>query len=645
MSEFQTINQTLFHQWAIPQDHLSCERLLGCLLPVTNYLQTSHSKGKAHGGITPESLIMNVDTCQIDLSQFQACDSEHLVRGTAYTPPEADTEPPGLPTVQADIYSLAAVLYHALTAQPPVAAAVRVKRGVELAIASNFVTQPEEDALRQALSLDPAKRPSSVAEFEALLRRPVAVTSQQPMAADSLQSHSAKPSPPAPGFHQQQPLSAKPQRDWNRAVEKPAPPPEPKVPKVAERVPMNLTKGKLCEIPILSLFPDGGADWQVKFQDLDELGLRLSEDKSSLVGIPIIDGEHVIRVQLHKACDKSPGPSEGLPRSIKVTINPDPAAIWKNLDSNRDDPFWKPDTDKLALPTPAAFIVAASVRGRSHAQEALFRDDDFRITCDGASGWHFIAVADGAGSAKLSRRGSQLACAHAIKHMEEQLRAEPTDEAKVSVAQQAADDEATPEQLRSLAYTWLGGAAQAALKAINDEAEGQEPPRAPKEYATTLLLAAARRTAKGWLVLSFGIGDGGIGLLKRDGSVQVMSTPDSGEFSSETIFLTSKGHWYSTEGIAKRLHVAQVPDFHALVLMTDGITDPLFPTEVSLGDRDVWLSFWTDLWKQVQLTPDNAQADAQLLAWAGFYSKGNHDDRTIALLLPNEPVPEITAET
>jgi serine/threonine protein phosphatase PrpC len=98
----------------------------------------------------------------------------------------------------------------------------------------------------------------------------------------------------------------------------------------------------------------------------------------------------------------------------------------------------------------------------------------------------------------------------------------------------------------------------------------------------------------------------------------------------------------TTEGISQRLHVALVPDFHALVLMTDGITDPLFPTEVSLGDKDVWLDFWTELWKQAQITPDNAQACDELLKWSHFYSKGNHDDRTIALLLPQEIKPDAT---
>jgi hypothetical protein len=56
----------------------------------------------------------------------------------------------------------------------------------------------------------------------------------------------------------------------------------------------------------------------------------------------------------------------------------------------------------------------------------------------------------------------------------------------------------------------------------------------------------------------------------------------------------------------------------------------------------VWLSFWTDLWKQAQLIPDNEQASEQLLQWADFYSKGNHDDRTITLLLPREPKPTET---
>lgn len=615
MNDLQSHHPTPFNSWADNQSHLSCERLLGMLEPVIAHLRGLHAEGKAHGGIAPESLEMIQGKQQINLDRFIGSQVDSVSRGGEYSPPEAANQPPPVPpSIQADIYSLAAVLYRALNSQPPVAADVRIKRDQPLAFTSRFVTSAEQAALNQALDLDPAKRPASITELEKLLRRP----------ADQ-------------AFENTQPAS---QRIPATALAKPPAPQEPPAPKCVERVPINLTKGKPCEIPLSHLFPDGGVDWQITFINLEELGLRLDDAAINIVGIPLVDGEHTIKLQLFRT--DAPADRPKLERSIKVTINPDPAAIWKNLPSNQDDPYWKPDTDKIALPTPGAFIVAASVRGRSHAQEGLFRDDEFRISYESTTGWHFLTVADGAGSAKLSRRGSHLACAHALKHLEEQLRAEADEQGKLTIAKQATNDLMTEDQARSLAYNWLGGAAHSALKAITDEASAQEPPRIPKEYATTLLLSAARQTKQGWIVLSFGIGDGGIGLLKRDGSVQVMSTPDTGEFSSETIFLTSKNLWMTTEGISQRLHVALVPDFHALVLMTDGITDPLFPTEVSLGDKDFWLDFWTELWKQAQITPDNAQASDELLKWSGFYSKGNHDDRTIALLLPHELKPDAT---
>lgn len=613
-NDLQSSLPTQFNYWADNQPPLSCQRLLGMLGPLLRHLCSLHDKGEAHGGITADNILINPETQEIDLNHFKKGKVDCIANGTPYSPLESNIDPSPAASIRADIYSLAAVLYHALNRQPPVSAQARKAHDQQLAFTSPLITAVEQDALLQALALDADQRPASIPDLETLLRRPMDQALQNPQPA---------PQPtPAP------------------ALAKPPAPQEPPAPKSVERAPMNLTKGKPCEIPTDILFPDGGAGWQITFINLEELGLRLDDAARNLVGIPLVDGEHTIKLQLFRT--DAPADRPKLERSIKLTINPDPAAIWKNLPSNQEDPYWKPDTDKIALPTPGAFIVAASVRGRSHAQEGLFRDDEFRISFESTTGWHFLTVADGAGSAKLSRRGSHLACAHALKHLEEQLRMEAEEQGKPTIAKQAANDFMTEDQARSLAYNWLGGAAHSALKAITDEASAQEPPRIPKEYATTLLLSAARQTQQGWIVLSFGIGDGGIGLLKRDGSVQVMSTPDSGEFSSETIFLTSKNLWMTTAGISQRLHVALVPDFHALVLMTDGITDPLFPTEVSLGDKDVWLDFWTELWKQAQITPDNAQASDELLKWSDFYSKGNHDDRTIALLLPHELKPDVT---
>jgi hypothetical protein len=108
MNDLQNFHQKPFHQWAENQQHLSCERLLGMLGPVIHQLRTLHKEGKAHGSITPDSLLVSQETQQIDLSRFTACAADRIARGTAYSPPEADQDAPVPPCVRADLYSLAA---------------------------------------------------------------------------------------------------------------------------------------------------------------------------------------------------------------------------------------------------------------------------------------------------------------------------------------------------------------------------------------------------------------------------------------------------------------------------------------------------------------------------------------------------------
>ena len=48
---------------------------------------------------------------------------------------------------------------------------------------------------------------------------------------------------------------------------------------------------------------------------------------------------------------------------------------------------------------------------------------------------------------------------------------------------------------------------------------------------------------------------------------------------------------------------------------------------------DKWNALWNDLKeKGVDLSDDNEVAKEQLLNWLDFWSPGNHDDRTIAIL-------------
>jgi hypothetical protein len=89
-----------------------------------------------------------------------------------------------------------------------------------------------------------------------------------------------------------------------------------------------------------------------------------------------------------------------------------------------------------------------------------------------------------------------------------------------------------------------------------------------------------------------------------------------------------------------RLRFSIEDDFTALMLMTDGISDPMFETENNLNSYDKWEAFWNRLQtgftddgiSGVELTDDNEEAQYQLLRWMDFWSPGNHDDRTIAIL-------------
>ena len=409
-------------------------------------------------------------------------------------------------------------------------------------------------------------------------------------------------------------------------------------PQTVERLPVNLTVGKPANLSADQLFREPRGVWQFALTNVRELGLEYDETTGGLHGTPVKSGELELHLQLSHP--EAVGRQKSiLTRVILVTVNPDPESLWKNLPSNSSDPYHKPDTDKAHICTREAQLFGASIRGRSHAHEGLFRDDDFSLALHEPSDWHLLVAADWAGSAKYSRRGSQIACAKTLTKLREWMNdCGP----ELEMAAQAAFDAQDHRPLRKLAYLGLAGAAMEARKAIHLEASCLTPPAALKDFATTLLLAVARKFPKGWIVLTFAIGDGGICLLAGDGKPTVMCTPDSGEFSGQTLFLTAGNVFNDASALSGRIHVQVVPEFKALLLMTDGVTDPKFPTEASLGDRAIWESFWADLVASVDFREENVGSVSQLLNWLSFRSPGNHDDRTIALLLPRHPTVDIT---
>lgn len=333
-----------------------------------------------------------------------------------------------------------------------------------------------------------------------------------------------------------------------------------------------------------------------------------------------------------------------LERELQIIINQDPRKLWKNIPvdwTKMSGPtYFKADLQAeyvkvLALPdgTPQKDIVAASKRGRSHAQEGKPRDDDFRLLhLD--NGWYVMAVADGAGSAKCSREGSRLACETAVGHCMSRLSdSRQFEEAidKYNASNGGGEFEAR-KQVGDFIHEIVGNAAFYAYKSI--EAESVRTGIPLKAYSTTLLLAICKKFAYGWFVASFWVGDGAICLYDRERhTARILGTPDEGEYAGQTRFLTMQEIFKNTKEFYQRLRFSIVPDFTALMLMTDGVSDPKFETDANLLNPDKWDALWNDLRDNgVELTDDNEDAKEQLLGWLDFWSPGNHDDRTIAIL-------------
>jgi hypothetical protein len=321
-----------------------------------------------------------------------------------------------------------------------------------------------------------------------------------------------------------------------------------------------------------------------------------------------------------------------VPITISLLINPNPASLWKDLLPPANAPYQKPLLDHSEERHGPYRIIAASRRGRSHAQKGEFRDDDYAIGYAEETGWLVIVVADGAGSATYSRRGSQIACAVAKNQLLGVLNSAQHNQAEALFLQHL--DWQHPEVKKALRQSLYEAALLAHHKLRAEVAQPSEalsPPPTLRNYDTTLILLVMKKIGEGCIAATFSIGDGGAGILPHSGEGIPLTKADSGEHAGQTIFLTFDSTVANSEAnLESRFHLAQTQEFAGALAMTDGITDPKFPSDAAFADPAQWAALWTEL--QPSLTSSQA-----LLDWMNFFSPGNHDDRTLVAVLPAPP--------
>lgn len=412
---------------------------------------------------------------------------------------------------------------------------------------------------------------------------------------------------------------------------------------------------------------------------IEETGLMFDAENNRIFGTPTV--ANTIELQIAFYSKKDPNKDLEI-KEVPFIINADPKDLWKDIPSRQGDLYAKPDEDKFKGTFLDKKIVIASKRGRSHAHEGSFRDDDFFMK-ELPDDWAIVAVADGAGSAKYARQGSKIATEFITERFNNK---DVLSEVETSVLNYFTDNEES-KIIEEITESDIKIESQEETDLGNNTSENITEENAEKEnfvtatvgtlkdklkldakrsivkilyagvsdlYAellkfstdnefeinklnTTLVFALCKKFDFGYVVLSFGVGDCPINILDKNiSSVELLNIMDVGEQSGGTRFITMRSI-FENPNMGSRFGVNKYDDFSKLFLMTDGIYDPKFITENKLEDLKAWQNFLKDLDGDNE---DNTKVDfeqgenidSQLLHWLDFWSKGNHDDRTLAII-------------
>lgn len=211
----------------------------------------------------------------------------------------------------------------------------------------------------------------------------------------------------------------------------------------------------------------------------------------------------------------------------------------------------------------------ASLKGAAHVKDGAPNQDTAGLATLslGRLGRTVImAVSDGAGSARHSQHGSQVACAAGVASLTRQLCRNPAIAVKEHLLRSA-----------------LRRSVRNARRSVMTTAEKSHRSAGPanvNEYACTLMLTVASRR----LVGVAHVGDGCV--VTGDGDEwNLLSAPDNGEFANETKFLTNPRN-------LPRVTVTAGSGVKCVAVITDGLQDVALSRGTAPYDR-----FWTPLYR------------------------------------------------
>ncbi len=248
-------------------------------------------------------------------------------------------------------------------------------------------------------------------------------------------------------------------------------------------------------------------------------------------------------------------------------------------------------------------VCAASVTGTSHVRSGLPCQDSssYRVM----DGILVAAVADGAGSAKMSDVGSALAVETSVKTAETLL--------------QDRHDHSPHSLHETCLKRVVIEAAEAARRELHAEAQRREIE--VRQLATTLLLAVHT----GGALAAAQIGDGGMVVSDAPGSYSTFITPQRGEYANQTNFLTSPDAMSKLDVRAECLS----GDAPRIAMFTDGIQNLV----LRASDDSPHTPFFDPVFAWMRSQPDAGGASRKLGKFLESPRMTNRADDDLTLLL------------
>jgi hypothetical protein len=244
-------------------------------------------------------------------------------------------------------------------------------------------------------------------------------------------------------------------------------------------------------------------------------------------------------------------------------------------------------------------VVGASVVGTSHLRNNLHRQD--RLDYRNLESALITAVSDGAGSARRSESGAELAVRSAVTTASLQL--------------QRLQKPLNSETLSQVLFQSVQSARQRIeeVARLTDHAMGS--------YATTLLLAVQTE----YLIGAAQIGDGAIVISDGSGEFRTFTYPQTGEYVNQTNFITSSNAMECLD-----VKVEDRPPQY-LAMFTDGIQDLVLVQPCLVPQT----SFFSKIFRWLQCQTDKQYVETELtrLLCSPQVSRRTDDDLSLVLTI------------